>query len=219
MGRVGTVAWVCTAVLAVTGCSSGDDPPGSASTGTAGDAAESSTDPSAGASSASGVETTAPGSALELGDRATVAWRPTAGVEGVIELRVDAVREARTADFAGLVAPGAVEGARPYYVDVTVTNVGHADLGGLAVPLYLQDTSGTLGPPWGFEEPFAPCRSRPLPEHFGPGDATGTCLVFFARAGSTYDAMAFAPNADQEAITWTGEAAEAARGRPSRRGR
>jgi hypothetical protein len=211
MVRVRTVAWVCTAVLAVTGCSSGEGTTGGTSTDSDGDAAV--------WSSGSGVDTTAPGSALELGDRATVAWRPTAGVQGVLELRVDAVREARTADFEGLVAPGAVEGARPYYVDVTVTNVGDADLGGLAVPLYLQDTSGTLGPPWGFQEPFAPCRSRPLPEEFGPGDSTGKCLVFFARAGSTYDAMAFAPSPDQEAITWTGEAAEVARERPSRRGR
>ena len=211
MRRVGLVAWVCAGVLVgLTACSS-DDSSGDGTT-----SASSTGDPS------TDVETTEPGSVLELGDLATVVWRPAAEVEGVLDLRVDSVRQADTRDFDGLVAPGAVEGARPYYVDVTVTNAGETDLGGVDVPLYLLDTSDTLGPPWGFEEPFAPCRSRPLPAAFAPGRTARKCLVFFARAGSTYDAMAFQPTPDQAAITWTGEATRVERGkgeRPSRRGR
>jgi hypothetical protein len=220
MGRVGLVAWVCSAVLVgLTACSADDGTPGAggASTPPAGETADGT--PTAGPT---GVDTTEPGSVLGLGDDATVVWRPAPDLEGVLDLRVDAVREADMADFDGLVSPGAVEGARPYYVDVTVANVGDADLGGLDVPLYLLDSSDTLGPPWGFEEPFAPCRSRPLPRSFAPGDTTSGCLVFFACAGATYDAMAFQPTPDQVAITWIGAPTEAERGereRPSRRRR
>ncbi|WP_107772484.1 YajG family lipoprotein [Nocardioides sediminis] len=210
MRRVGLVE-ACACLLLVAGCSSGE-PQAQPASGTTGP-------PSAGATDAG---TTAPGTELALGDTATVAWRPAADVDALLELRVEEVTEARTRDFAGLVAAGATDGARPYYVDVTVTNAGDADLGGLAVPLYLRDTSDALGPPWGFAEPFEPCRSQPLPERFARGDTTTRCLVFLARAGAAYDAMVFWPTPDREAITWTGEATEpdrGRRGRPSRRGR
>ncbi|WP_457208743.1 hypothetical protein [Nocardioides sp. P5_C9_2] len=221
MGRVGLVAWGCTAVLILAGCStdrsSADDAPGAGSSTPA--------DASPGAAAdgaASDEDTTEPGSVLDLEDTATVAWRPSADLAGVLELSVDAVQEADTADFDGLVAPGAVEGARPYYVEVRVANAGDTDLGGLDVPLYLLDTSDTLGPPWAFTQPFRPCRSRPLPASFAPGDTHSACLVFFARAGSTYEAMVFQPTPDREAITWAGGAAappEGRRDRPSRQGR
>ena len=203
---------MCASVLVVAGCSSTDDPQAQPTAGASARTSERVTDTGA----------TAPGTELALGDTATVAWHPAADVDALLELSVDEVTEARTRDFRGLVAAGAAEGARPYYVDVTVTNAGDADLGGLAVPLYLRDTSDALGPPWGFAEPFEPCRSRPLPERFARGDTTTRCLVFLARAGASYDAMVFWPTPDQEAITWTGEATEpdrGRRGRPSRRGR
>ncbi|WP_107768357.1 hypothetical protein [Nocardioides terrigena] len=213
MRRLGPVAVVCTGVLVALGACSTDDATSGAGTPDAGASTP------AGEPTAADVATTEPGAALDLGDDATVVWRPSADLEGVLDLRVDAVREAATADFDGLVASGTVAGAQPYYVDVTIANVGDTDLGGLDVPLYLLDSSGTLGPSWGFEEPFAPCRSRPLPTAFAPGDSRSKCLVFFARAGSTYDAMAFQPVPDVEAITWTGEPERADRERPSRRGR
>ena len=223
MGQVGLVAGVCAGVLlALTGCSSDDaSGDGTPSTG----ASTAASDPTSGGSTtgeSSPQDTTAPGTELDLGDAATVAWRPASDPEGALELTVEAVRQGRMADFDGLVASGAVEGARPYYVEVRVTNAGDTDLGGLDVPLYLLDTSDTLGPPWAFAEPFRPCRSRPLPKSFGPGDSAGMCLVFLARAGSTYAAMAFQPTPDQEPVTWTGEATRAGRDRsdgPSRRRR
>jgi hypothetical protein len=212
MRRVGLVGRVCASLLVVAGCSSDDDPQAQPTAQTSDRTSE----------RVANAGTTAPGTELALGDTATVAWRPAADVEALLELSVEEVTEARRRDFAGLVAAGAAEGARPYYVDVTVTIAGDVDLGGLAVPLYLRDTSDALGPPWGFAEPFEPCRSRPLPERFDRGDTTTRCLVFLARAGAAYDAMVFWPTPDREAITWTGEAAEPdrdRRGRPSRRGR
>lgn len=218
MGWSGLVAWACTVVLmaATGGCSSDADPAPDAGAGPTTAA------PTGAVPEAADAPTTAPGSELDLGETATVAWRPAPDLEGVLELGVEQVREADPSDFDGLVASGAVAGAQPYYVEVTVANAGDTDLGGLDVPLYLLDSSESLGPPWAFAEPFRPCRSRPLPGSFAPGDTTTKCLVFFARADATYDAMAFQPTPDHEAITWTGAATEAARDRdrrPSRRGR
>lgn len=190
------------ALVGTTSCSSDGGEP---SAGGAASPPAETTGPSTGTD----VVTTAPGSVLELGDTATVAWRPSTEVEGLLGLSVDAVREADPRDFDGLAAAGAGEDTRPYYVDVTVGNVGDTDLGGLAVPLYLHDTSDALGPPWGFEEPFGPCRSRPLPEAFAPGDSMRTCLVYLARAGAAYDEMALVTTPDQEPITWSGDPRQA----------
>jgi hypothetical protein len=219
-------AGVLLGVTVLSGCASDDGRAGegapTAAPSTTSSAGADAVDSSGPDASPAGEATTAPGSVLDLGDEATVLWRPTPDLEGVLELRVDEVREGRPRDFAGLVASGSVEGAQPYYVDVRLTNAGESDLGGFDVPLYLRDTSDSLGPPWGFEEPFAPCRSRPLPRSFPPGETAATCLVFFARTGAAYDAMAFQPAPEQEAITWTGDVTGAGRDRadgPSRRRR
>lgn len=226
MRRVALVAWVCSGVLVgLSACSSDGSGDGTA-TGDAStsphDAEATSTEPAGTEPAGTGPDTTEPGTSLAFGDVATVEWHPSTELAGVLELSVDAVREGDMDDFEGLVASGTVEGARPYYVDVTVSNAGDTDLGNRDVPLYLLDTSQALGPPWGFEEPFRPCRSRPLPEGFGAGDVAHTCLVFFARAGARFDAMAFQPSPDDAAITWDGRPSEPRqdrRGRPSRRRR
>src|SRR5687768_6014974 len=104
MGRGGRA---CVAVLAglvalvgATSCSSDGDTPSAG--GAASPPAE-----TTGSSSGTDAVTTEPGSVLELGDTATVAWRPSAEVEGLLGLSVDAVREADPRDFTGLVAAGA----------------------------------------------------------------------------------------------------------------
>ena len=176
-------------------------------------------EPSAPPATLATTDGTEPGTELGFGDSAVLAWQPTQDLAGELELTVEAVAEQRQSVFDGWTRDDAMVASRPYFVTVTLANVGDTDLGGLDVPLYLLDTSDTLGPPWSFEEPFAPCRSRPLPAAFAPGDSTRTCLVYFARAGSTYDAMAFQPVPDVEAITWTGEPERVDRERPSRRRR
>jgi hypothetical protein len=215
------VGWVCAGVLVGSGALVGCSADGARETAPAPSSGTPSV-ASTGDSSAPDGDTTEPGSVLDLGDEATVEWRPAPEVDGVLRLRVDRVRAGRTRDFDGLVASGAVDGARPYYVDVAVANAGASDLDGLGVPLYLRDSSDALGPPWGFEAPFSPCPSRPLPRTFEPGDSTLTCLVFFARPGAAYDAIVFQPTPDREAVTWTGEVTRSRPGpaaRPSRRRR
>lgn len=152
-----------------------------------------------------GVTTTAAGTSLSFGDRATLAWTLPGGEVGVIDLRVDGVREVAAREFRGWLGGQALEQARPYYVDVRVTNVGDTDLGGRDVPLYLRDTNGTLGPPWAFDGEFEPCPSGPLPRAFAPQERVRACLVFLAPQRSEIDAMAFIPDADAEPVTWTGK--------------
>lgn len=151
------------------------------------------------------VTPTEPGARLAYGDQATVAWQLPGGGVGVVDLRVDRVRAARRKEFRGWLGGQALEQARPYYVDVRVTNVGESDLGGHDVPLYLRDQNGTLGPPWAFDGTFEACPSGPLPASFAPEQRLRTCLVFLAPQRAEIEAMVFMRDADFEAITWTGE--------------
>lgn len=154
-----------------------------------------------------GVTPTEPGTRLSYGDEATVAWPLPGGGVGVLDLRVDAVREVPRQQFNGWLGGEALEQSRPYFADVRVTNSGETDLGARDVPLYLLDDNGTLGPPWTFDGTFEPCPSGPLPRTFAPGDRARTCLVFLAPQRARIDAMAFTRAADFEPVIWTGEVA------------
>jgi hypothetical protein len=183
---------VLTLVLAcaLAGCST-DEP--AAPTPTASDA--SSTEPS--------VEPTP--TQLSFGDAESVTWEPTGDLAGELSISVDKVREGDFSDFDGLVGSGITADNQPFYVDAVIANEGDADLHGLDVPLYLQDSNGILSPPWGFAEPFKPCDSGPLPEPFGAGEEAELCLVFLGSPGATFESVTFQPTLDAAAVTWTGD--------------
>jgi hypothetical protein len=145
---------------------------------------------------------------LGFGAAVSVAWAPTTDLAGELSISVDEVREGDFGDFDGLVGSGITEDNQPFYVEAVITNEGDAGLGGLDVPLYLQDSNGTLSPPWGFAEPFGPCDSGPLPEPFGAGEETKMCLVFFGSPGATFESVTFQPTLDAAAVTWTGDLTE-----------
>ncbi|WP_310529015.1 hypothetical protein [Nocardioides sp.] len=145
---------------------------------------------------------------LSFGDAESVTWQPTADVSGELTLQVDRVRAGDFADFDGLAGSGITQDNQPFYVDALIVNQSDLDLGGLDVPLYLQDSNGTLSPPWGFARPFKPCDSGPLPVPFAAGDRADLCLVFFGSPGAGFESVTFQPTLDAAAVTWTGEVAE-----------
>jgi len=144
---------------------------------------------------------------LSFGDAESVTWEPSGDLAGQLSISIDRVREADFADFEGLVGSGLTRDNQPFYVDAVIANESGADLGGLHVPLYLQDSNGILSPPWGFAEPFEPCDSGPLPEPFGTGEEAELCLVFLGSPGATFESVTFQPTLDAAAVTWTGDLA------------
>lgn len=144
-------------------------------------------------------------SLVSFGYAESVTWAPTADLAGELSISVDRVREGDFADFDGLEGSGITEANRPFYVDVVIANEGDADFGGLDVPLYLQDSNGTLSPPWGFAEPFKPCDSGPLPTPFGAGEEADMCLVFFGSPAAQFASVTFRPSTETAAVLWTGD--------------
>jgi hypothetical protein len=159
---------------------------------------------------------TAPGTDLELGEAAVLVWQPARDLTGELELAVEEVVEQQQSVFDGWVRDDAMAAARPYFVTVSLANVGDTDLGGHDVPLYLRDTRQSLGAPWTLGGDFTACQSGPLPVPFEPGAETDMCLVYLVPDGGRVRDLVFEPTEGYDPITWTGDVGE--QGRAGARG-
>jgi len=110
-------------------------------------------------------------------------------------------------DLSAFILDDHTRSATPYYVDVTVKNVGEGDVGGAPVPLWAVDADNTLLPAASFTTSFRKCVSEPLPKKFEAGDSMDTCLVYLAPDGGTLEAVSFRPDQEFNPIRWTGEVA------------
>ena len=75
---------------------------------------------------ADGVTITEPGTELDFGAAATVAYEPNPRRGSVLSLAVSSVRQGRISDFAAYQVDAATKKSRPYYVRGVVKNVGRA---------------------------------------------------------------------------------------------
>lgn len=195
---------VLAAALLLSACSAGGAPedaePGTAPAGTTT------------ATATSTPDGTAPGTDLAFGDPAVLAWQASRDVAGELELSVDTVAEQRQSVFDGWLRDDAMAASRPYFVTVTVSNVGDTDLGGQDVPLYLRDTRQTLGAPWTLGGAFTPCQSGPLPDPFPAGAEVAMCLVYLVPDGGRVRDLVFEPTEGYDPITWTGDVARPGEG-------
>ena len=194
--------------LVLSGCSGGDeeDPQG---------ADTESSESSEGASGATeeepylpvpdGVELTAQGSGLSLGDKATVAYEPRQDEVAALDVTVTRIEKASFKLFQGWKLSAETKKTTPYFVHVKLKNVGDTDLGGRPVPLYAVDGTNKLIEASTFASTFKPCPSDPLPKKFRNGDKVSDCLVYLAPDRGELTAASFRPTEDFDPITWTGK--------------
>lgn len=153
------------------------------------------------------VEVSEQGTELGFGETATVVHEPTQNRGSVLELTVTAARKARLSDLSGYALDDRARASTPYYVEVSVANVGEDDLGRVPVPLWAVDGDDRLIQASGFTAGFEPCPSGPLPEPFGPGDSIETCLVYLLPDGGELAAVSYRPAQEFAPIVWEGEVA------------
>lgn len=153
-----------------------------------------------------GVELTAQGTELTLGETATVAWEPRQESVGVIDVTVDRLEKTSfKRSFAGFRITDETRQTSPYFVRATVTNVGDTDLGGRRIPLYVVDGENRLVDYSGFGSRFRPCPSTDFPKRFAPGRTAEVCLVYLVPDKGDLTAVSFRPTQEVNPITWTGE--------------
>ncbi len=205
IGRQVLAVLVASALLA--GCSGDDEPKGGSSAGATG------TSPSGTPTAAEtnyldvpeGVELTAPGSELSVGQSATVAYEPRQGTVAALDIKVVRLRQASFDQFVGWKLDKKIRQTTPYFVDAKVTNVGDSDLGGRAVPLYIVDGENRLIEASIFTASFRPCSGATLPKKFEQGDSTQACLVYLSPDHGDLTAVSFRPTQEFDPITWTGK--------------
>lgn len=183
--------------------------------GCSGDPDEPSADPSGPRSTASaspylpvpdGVELTPPGTHLEVGDHAVVAYKPRQDTVGALDIVVTALEETTIKkSFGAWQLSKEQERSTPYFVRAKVKNVGKSDLGGRPVPLYAVNDQNVLLEATPFASSFQACPSTPFPDKFEPGARAEVCLVYLALDHGTLDAVSFRPDETFDPIFWTGD--------------
>ena len=194
-----------TAAVLLAGCSGNDEPKSGPSGSSSGTTAST---PTAAETNylevPDGVELTAPGSELSVGQAATVAYEPRQGTVAALQIKVTRLRKATFGDFVGWKLDKKIKETTPYFVDAKVTNVGDTDLGGRPVPLYIVDGKNRLIEASIFTATFRPCAGATLPKKFGNGDTTHACLVYLSPDHGDLTAVSFRPTQEFDPITWTG---------------
>lgn len=157
-----------------------------------------------------GVTLTEYGTELDFGESAVVAYTPNPKKRTILEITVNSVKNVPISTFKAYRLDERAQKSTPYFVKVTVKNVGDGDVGRTPIPLYLADnrTPPFLINPSTFESiPMATCPSPRLPATFGPGDSTNACLVYLVPDGGKITAMSFRAIQEFAPILWTGEVA------------
>lgn len=204
------IALTAAATLVLAGCSSDGDTPEP-------DASQSPTETEAAEPYLpvpDGVELTAQGSTLEVGESATVAWEPKQDLVGALDITVTKLEQADFDLFVGWELTKEIKSTAPYFVHAKVTNVGDTDLGGRPVPLYVVDGENRLIESSLFTGKFKPCDGASFPKKFRNGDSVKACMVYLAPGKGDLTAVSFRPDQDFNPIIWQGELvpAEAAGG-------
>ena len=152
-----------------------------------------------------GVELTAQGSELQVGESATVAYEPRQNAVGALDIKVTSTEKASFSMFEGWELTKETRETSPYFVRASVTNVGATDLGGRPVPLYIVDEQNRLIEASVFTGTFQPCEGSTFPKRFRNGDKVRACLVYLAPDKGKLRAVSFRPDQEFNPITWTGE--------------
>jgi hypothetical protein len=206
------LAVLLTLFLAVSACGGDAEPGGSDdnTTGT-GSGGDGSAEESASASAEpylpvpEGVELSAQGSQLDVGDTAVVAYEPRQDQVAALEITVTALLDADFDDFVGWKITSETRKTNPYFVEATVKNVGDTNLAGEGVPLYAVDGDNKLIEASTFQSTFKPCPQESFPKGFKTNDKGKFCLVFLAPDKGELTAVSFRPVEDFDPITWTGK--------------
>jgi hypothetical protein len=151
-----------------------------------------------------GVKLTEYGTNLQFGQPATVAYAPNAQRSTILKMTVLSAAQGTVADLNGYTLDDTTRTSTPYYVRVSVENVGEGDVGQTLIPLFLVDNRNTLISASSFTNSFAKCPSMPLPTTFAPHATQTACLVYLAPDRGTMTGVSFRAVQEYAPIVWKG---------------
>jgi hypothetical protein len=209
--------------LGATGCgsSSANSQSGGSSSASSSAAAAASTTAAVASTSAAGSSTAAagsgaapkPGAKLAVGQPVTLPFDTTTSSGGngpsyKLQVTVTSIRKGTLADFKGIQLDASEKAGIPYYVSVTLTNLGPG-----AINSETNDPTGAIQGIDNTGEPqdditflfgnFAPCPQTTLPNPLKPGKTVKTCLTFLIPGGITKVGYTGTQNYFDTPATWS----------------
>jgi hypothetical protein len=143
-----------------------------------------------------------PGTKLTQNTSAKVLFVRNHKRKGLISLAIDSVRTGSTGDLANFILDRQAKSSKPYYVGVTVINVGGGHVGGAPVPLYGVNGHNTLLPAADLMGSFKSCQTDRIPRRLARGRAFSTCLMFLSPRHGKLTAVEFQYASGVEPVTW-----------------
>lgn len=199
-----TSRWVVLALAAATmaaGCGGGDDEatvtetvvetvsaPAETTATTPAETTET-TEAAAAPAAAGGI--TPAGSTLKMGETATIAYDDSSsGKKTTIEVTPQGIEKGSIDDFKNIDLDADQKAATPFYVKVSVKNVGKGDLGDSEPGSYIDavDDRGQEQNEIIFFGDFERCPSADV-KSFKPGDSYETCLTYLVPGGGSIEGM------------------------------
>lgn len=132
---------------------------------------------------------TKPGTDVEFGKAATVAFTSDAGRASTIEVAVTGFNRGSMKDLADFKVPERAQDSNVYYVQATVENVGDGDLAGASLVLYGEVSENLVVPPVTFGSTFKRCSYQPFEKPFKTGARAKVCMVMLAPDKGTIGAV------------------------------
>lgn len=154
-----------------------------------------------------GVTLTIPGTRLVYGQSGTVLARSSAGASSPLTITVKSIKVVPVGQLARYGVAKMKPAVTPYYVYVEVKNAGKHDVGGTAIPLYLQDSKNVLVNYNPIKGKFPTCPSQPLPKSFATGASVSTCLIYLLPVNDAATLVSYRPIQTVDPITWSGSIA------------
>jgi hypothetical protein len=145
---------------------------------------------------------TPPGTTIRQDQHAKVLFLVNDQRKSLISMAVDSAHTGSTKDLTNFIMDGQAKSSTPYYVAVTLTNVGGGRIGGAPVPLYGVNGQGTLLPAADVRGSFKKCQADRIPRHLGKGESFSTCLMFLSPRHGRLTSVEFQYASDVAPVTW-----------------
>ncbi len=155
-----------------------------------------------------GIALTEPGTALELGEEAVVAYQLRQDDVATVAITVQRIeRTTFEKSFPGWNVDAATAARTPYFVRLSVTNLGEEDLGGRRLDSVLwADDGTTLEAANHYDAKQLPvCSGGPLPAAFTAQASAELCQVYFLAPEQELRSISFLPFGGLDAVTWSGD--------------
>ena len=149
-----------------------------------------------------GVTLTSAGSAIPVGESASVVYKPRNAAQTVITVSVKEIARGKPNDLDGYDLDGIEKGSVPYYVNASIRNAGPAVLSDAAVPLYGLDSGDEYFERTRVNGGIDGCKPLDMSAKVATGKTVEGCLVFTVPPDKQFQGVQVRTSNLNQPVTW-----------------